>query len=128
MNVMNQRQKLNTLPEILMLSSNHEIKEDQINQIKSILSADVIVKQIKQNPRLSEREFLCLYWSARGKTSQETASLLNITESTVNSYKKSILRKLNCNNIAQCVFEGIKMKTIAQARRRNGISDKADRK
>jgi len=43
---------------------------------------------------LSERERDCLRWAAEGKTSWETARILDISEHTVNFHVKNACRKL----------------------------------
>ena len=59
--------------------------------------------------QLTKQEHVCLYWSAKGKSSLELATLLGIKKGTVDGYKKRILRKLSCNNMTQAVFEGLKL-------------------
>lgn len=58
--------------------------------------------------KLTEREIECLYWAAYGKSSDETAIILNIKKSTVEEYKKQIKKKLNCSNLTQAVYEAVK--------------------
>lgn len=57
--------------------------------------------------QLTERERSCLLLAAKGMTSNETAELLGIRPSTVETYRKKIKSKLACNTMAQAVFEGI---------------------
>jgi len=52
---------------------------------------------------LSPRELDCLYWAARGKTSAETAELLDLRTETVRKYLKNAAMKLNANNKTQAV-------------------------
>lgn len=80
----------------------------QIAHIETLLFATTIKTDIYFAPQLSKREISCLYWSAKGKTSEEIAKLLHIQKQTVDSYKKEIKRKLGSRNIAQAVFEGIR--------------------
>ncbi len=82
--------------------------QEQLNLIELISSNILIKKRILFDTRLTPREKSCLYWAAKGKTSEEIARLLNIQKVTVDGYKKDILHKLGCNNIAQCVFEGMR--------------------
>ena len=48
---------------------------------------------------------------AKGKTFAEIADILNISPHTINTHKKNILKKTDCNNttelIARCVREGV---------------------
>lgn len=60
---------------------------------------------------ITQRELECLDWTARGKTSWETAVILGISENTVNFHLKNALRKLDANNkchaIAKAMARGI---------------------
>lgn len=47
---------------------------------------------------LSAREQECLIWTARGKTSAETAVILGVAESTVVGYIAALNRKLRAQN------------------------------
>ena len=67
-----------------------------------------ISKFNKTATRLTVREKECLLWVARGKSSEETALILNVKITTVNYYRKKIKEKLDCINMAQAVYEGIK--------------------
>jgi DNA-binding NarL/FixJ family response regulator len=44
---------------------------------------------------LNDRELECLTWSARGKTSPEIATILNLSKRTVNFHIENACRKLN---------------------------------
>ena len=46
-------------------------------------------------PPLSGRELQCLEWVSLGKTSWETASILGLSERTVNFHLRNACRKLN---------------------------------
>ncbi len=58
----------------------------------------------------TDREQECLLWTAEGKTAQEIADILGVSESTVTFHMKNVMRKLNvCNRsqaIAKSVLEG----------------------
>ena len=47
------------------------------------------------NTPLSGRELQCLEWVSLGKTSWETASILGLSERTVNFHLRNACRKLN---------------------------------
>jgi DNA-binding NarL/FixJ family response regulator len=49
---------------------------------------------------LSPRELQVLRLVAGGKTSKEIATLLELSEQTVRSYRKTMMRKLGVNNVA----------------------------
>jgi DNA-binding CsgD family transcriptional regulator len=52
---------------------------------------------------LSPRELEVLLWAARGKTYEETASIMNIKFSTVHIYMGKLKLKLNATNITHAV-------------------------
>lgn len=47
---------------------------------------------------LSEREIDCLHWAAVGKTSWETATILGVSERTVNFHLSNACGKLHVHN------------------------------
>ncbi len=61
--------------------------------------------------QLSDRELECLKWSARGKTSFEIGTILDISENTVNKYISFAIKKLNCVNkthaVAECIYQNL---------------------
>lgn len=60
---------------------------------------------------VSQRELECLAWSARGKTVEEIAMILDLSADTVRVYLKRINRKLNTVNrthaVAKAVYLGL---------------------
>jgi LuxR family quorum sensing-dependent transcriptional regulator len=62
----------------------------------------------KEQAILTEREREVLRWTAAGKTSWDTAAILNIAEDTVNKHLASAMRKLNVYSRAQAVAESIR--------------------
>lgn len=69
---------------------------------------DIIKNNHDRKHGLTEREIECLYWAANGKSSEETAVILQIKSSTVDDYRMQIKKKLNCNNLVQAVYEAVK--------------------
>lgn len=57
--------------------------------------------------QLTDKERDVLAWAARGKTVSETGDILAISESTVDTHLKSILRKLEAANKTQAVAKAI---------------------
>lgn len=64
---------------------------------------------------LSPRERECLMWAADGKTSWETAKILNISERTVLFHFKNIMLKLGVGNKTQAVAKSILNRHITAA-------------
>jgi RNA polymerase sigma factor (sigma-70 family) len=52
---------------------------------------------------LTDRELEVLEWVKAGKTNQEIATILNISQNTVKSHLKRIYKKLNVSKRAQAV-------------------------
>jgi DNA-binding CsgD family transcriptional regulator len=61
---------------------------------------------------LSSREKQCLAWTAQGKTSWVIATLLSISENTVNFHIKNAMRKLGTNNRTLAVVKAIELNLI----------------
>lgn len=55
----------------------------------------------QNNTYLSKRELECLYWLHLGKTAEEIAMILSITERTVRAHTNKIRSKLNCYTLYQ---------------------------
>jgi DNA-binding CsgD family transcriptional regulator len=64
-------------------------------------------REITFNTQLTEKEICCLYWAAQGCSTRTTAHIMREKQATIESYRKEIKRKLQCNTIAQAVYEGI---------------------
>lgn len=52
---------------------------------------------------LTERELICLFWAAEGKTSGEIAIILGLTERTVRFRLDAVIQKLGASNRAHAV-------------------------
>ncbi len=48
--------------------------------------------------KLSKREIECLEWASEGKTSFEIATILGLSENTINNYVASVVRKMGASN------------------------------
>lgn len=63
---------------------------------------------MKGNGELTSREREVLHWLGRGKTSWDIASILRISERTVNFHVGNIMQKLDVSSRAQAVSEGVR--------------------
>ncbi len=61
---------------------------------------------------LTPRELEALEWAANGKTSGEIASILSLSEHTVNTYMNNAMRKLDCVNRTQLVAKALRLRLI----------------
>lgn len=62
---------------------------------------------------LTVRELEALHWAANGKTSSEIASILSLSEHTVNTYINNAIRKLDCVNRTQLVAKALRLHLIS---------------
>lgn len=62
-----------------------------------------IKSQSKNSARLTLRERECLTWLSRGKLINETASIMQVTERTINNFIFLIKEKLNASSIPHAV-------------------------
>lgn len=86
--------------------------EQQIMLVRSVLDYLANEREIQFDTRLSRREKTCLYLIAKGKSLEEIAGLMNIKRTTVATFIKRIKIKLDCDTLAQAVFEGIGYKDL----------------
>lgn len=63
--------------------------------------------------KLTGRELEVLQWAANGKTSGEIASILSISDHTVNTYMNAAMRKLDCVNRTQLVAKALRLHLIS---------------
>ena len=68
--------------------------------LSRIQKGDLESKQDSALDTLSPREVQVLRMVADGKTSKEIATLLDLSEQTVRSYRKTMMKKLGVNNVA----------------------------
>jgi DNA-binding NarL/FixJ family response regulator len=73
---------------------NSKPTQQQITLTEELLSMVSIQHKINFSDKLNNKEIACLYWAAYGKSSKETADLLHIKQSVVESHRKEIKRKL----------------------------------
>ncbi len=74
-----------------------------------VLSKEVLpLKRAK----LTERERECLLWASEGKTSWETATILNVSERTVVFHVQNAARKMGATNRRQAVARALTMGLI----------------
>ena len=62
---------------------------------------------------LTARELEVLHWAASGKTSVEIATIISLSDHTVNSYMNSAMRKLDCVNRTHLVAKALRLHLIS---------------
>ena len=65
------------------------------------------------NVSLSGRERECLSWTAEGKTSVEIATILGLSEHTINNYLASACRRLNAVTRAHAVAKAMRCRIVS---------------
>jgi DNA-binding CsgD family transcriptional regulator len=99
----------------LFTSSPHQYHNSNSVLMKCLAAINSYFRQSvasRQRSPLSQREIECLRWAAAGKTSEETAIILSLSGSTINTYLKSAMRKLNAYNRVQAVVQAYKQKVL----------------
>lgn len=92
----------------LAFFGNNNPSDDQVIKMTKLLINVFVNSQVLLDSRLSKAESTCLLLAAYGNTSIETAKILNISKTTVESHRKEIKRKLGCNTIAHAVYLGVR--------------------
>jgi DNA-binding NarL/FixJ family response regulator len=72
--------------EYLALLGNETPTQKQIDLIKMLMAKIAIEQKISFDHRLSEQEKNCLLLATFGKTTEQTAKLLNLKQNTVKKY------------------------------------------
>ncbi|WP_417594089.1 LuxR C-terminal-related transcriptional regulator [Parasphingorhabdus sp.] len=88
------------LPLVSLAQASHRRICAIINQ------ADVV------KPMLSERENEVLYWISRGKSNGEMATILDISEATVDTYIRRLFKKLDVHDRVSAVIVGLSSSLI----------------
>ncbi|SIQ21041.1 DNA-binding transcriptional regulator, CsgD family [Rhizobium sp. RU35A] len=66
-----------------------------------------------QQKLLTVRELEVVRWTSQGKTSSEIASILSLSDHTVNAYLNKAIKKLDCVNRTQLVAKAIRLRLIS---------------
>ena len=61
---------------------------------------------------LAPREAQCLSWTMEGKTAWEVGAIVGLAETTVVSYLRSAMWKLNCTSKHQAVVRALRLGLI----------------
>jgi DNA-binding CsgD family transcriptional regulator len=111
---------------ILSLVSQDEQKAAEDSIIQSLPHGHLITGYIHESarrifakkelpiakPRLTQREKECLLWAAEGKTTWETAHILNISERTVIFHIQNASTKLNVSNRQHAIARAVSQALI----------------
>jgi DNA-binding CsgD family transcriptional regulator len=100
--------------DLLETFGNQAPTQGQIDLMERILSNVVMQGRISIHQDLTDREKECLYLAAKGLSAPQTAEVLSLETSTINSHRSKLKRKLDCDTMSQAVFEGIRYGHIGQ--------------
>jgi len=79
------------------------------SRMRELLAKDVTDGQIVRQVKLTPRELECLKWTSEGKTSWEIATILGISQHTVDWYIASAQKKVGAVNRPHLVAEGFRL-------------------
>src|SRR5579859_4993039 len=82
-----------------VLSEGHYYNEQALNVLKHGIS----MKSGLANLDISPREFQVMILLKDGKSNKEISSRLGLTLRTIESYRKALMKKMNCRNTAELV-------------------------
>lgn len=87
-------------------STQHSITHlgDFLHSNAKLLSSNQDEFPLDQNA-LTRPQHVCLYWTARGKTSWETGRILGRSEATVNYHLQNAIRRLQASNKVEAVYK-----------------------
>jgi DNA-binding CsgD family transcriptional regulator len=63
---------------------------------------------LRERPKLTPREVLCLRWCKEGKTNWEIGEILVISEKTVEFHLGNVMKKLGATNRITAVVSGLR--------------------
>lgn len=73
----------------------------------------MLIRISDEEVELKDMEIKCIYWAARGRTTEEIAQEMCLDKRKVDYYRAMIMDKLYCNNMQQVIFVAIKNKIIS---------------
>ena len=93
--------------DVLEFLGNLRPTQEQIFFVEKFLHTHSVMINKNISTALTPREKACLLLAAYGNSTDEISVILKIKPTTVCTYRKEILRKLDCKNMAHAVFSGI---------------------
>lgn len=105
---------------LLVFSSPDEVtlSDDELAHIQLFVtrlvekSLEIIPSEVVADSNISQRESEVLQWIAEGKTSAEIATIMSLSEHTVNHYAMLAVQKLECVNRTQAVVRALRLGLI----------------
>lgn len=85
----------------------HYPSKKQIRVIENLVYRKHIYEDFTFHYPLTLQERKCLYLASEGHDIKDTAEFLKITVRAVENHRSSIIKKLNCKNIAHSIKKGI---------------------
>lgn len=95
------------IKKLLFKLGNKSPSHKQIKLAETLFLQTNITRELNFNHQLSSREVCCLLLASLGKRVKETATILEVMPSTVETWHKNIKYKLESETMAQAVYKGI---------------------
>ncbi len=95
------------IKKLLVKLGNKNPNHKQLKLAESLFLKATITKELSFNHQLTSRELCCLFLASLGKRVKETANILEVMPSTVETWHKNIKYKLESETMAQAVYKGI---------------------
>ena len=95
------------IKKLLLKLGNKSPSHKQIKLAETLFLQTSITRELSFNHQLSSREVCCLLLASLGKRVKETATILEVMPSTVETWHKNIKYKLESETMAQAVYKGI---------------------
>jgi DNA-binding NarL/FixJ family response regulator len=71
--------------------------------VLDIIHEDIVKDHNHAGPEISPREFQVMVLLAEGNTSKDIAMILKLSTRTIESYRKSLMKRTGCRNVAEVV-------------------------
>ena len=88
----------------------------ELHYLSNLLYSKIHALRDESNEKtygLKPREIDCLQWTSQGKTSDEIATILSLSQHTVNHYLTNAARKLDTTNRTHAVSKALRLKIIS---------------
>lgn len=85
----------------------HHPSKRQIRVIENLVYRKHIYEDFTFHYPLTLQELKCLYLASEGYNIKDTAKFLSITIRAVENHRTSIIKKLNCKNMAHSIKKGM---------------------
>jgi DNA-binding NarL/FixJ family response regulator len=93
--------------QVLEQLGNIRPSKEHIELVETLLLRSNLNSKLVFHKKLTQRESGCLLLAAKGRTIEETAKIMKVKPSTVKTWRKQVINKLDCASMTQAIYEGI---------------------